>query len=177
MVWMALTIPHNYHWNSVCSLWVHKRGNTHRNRERYGFGFGQLELAMVLVMLNRQRSLKIFSGSSSALRSFLEVHNSLLTQTCFFIFFFLADYVGFIKKIMKLMQHNYQTILKLEVELKQLQEAPDVPSRPRKYLIFSCGRLNHFFITIAFVYYSSTRLSSYTTQTFFVFSRFDYKTK
>lgn len=41
------------------------------------------------------------------------------------------DYVGFIKKIMKLMQHNYLTIKKLEVELKQLQEAL-VPERPRK---------------------------------------------
>lgn len=31
------------------------------------------------------------------------------------------------------MQHNYHSILKLEVELKQLQDAPDVPSRPRMY--------------------------------------------
>lgn len=41
-----------------------------------------------------------------------------------------SDYVGFIKKIMKLMQHNYQTISKLEVELRQVQEAV-VPTRPR----------------------------------------------
>lgn len=43
---------------------------------------------------------------------------------------FPRDYVGFIKKIMKLMQHNYQSIIKLEVELKQLQEPVEVPSRP-----------------------------------------------
>ncbi|KAJ8985347.1 hypothetical protein NQ317_008378 [Molorchus minor] len=43
---------------------------------------------------------------------------------------FPRDYVGFIKKIMKLMQHNYQTIAKLEVELKQLEEPVEVPSRP-----------------------------------------------
>lgn len=42
---------------------------------------------------------------------------------------FPRDYVGFIKKIMKLMQHNYQTISKLEVELRQLDEAV-VPTRP-----------------------------------------------
>ncbi|XP_019867594.2 uncharacterized protein LOC109596484 isoform X2 [Aethina tumida] len=42
---------------------------------------------------------------------------------------FPRDYVGFIKKIMKLMQHNYQTIKKVEVELKQLEES-EVPARP-----------------------------------------------
>ncbi|KAL3280096.1 hypothetical protein HHI36_017602 [Cryptolaemus montrouzieri] len=42
---------------------------------------------------------------------------------------FPRDYVGFIKKIMKLMQHNYQTIKKIEVELKQLEGEP-VPVRP-----------------------------------------------
>ncbi|XP_060526308.1 uncharacterized protein LOC132701965 isoform X2 [Cylas formicarius] len=43
---------------------------------------------------------------------------------------FPRDYVGFIKKIMKLMQHDYQEISKLEVELKQLDEPIQVPSRP-----------------------------------------------
>ncbi|CAH1973016.1 unnamed protein product [Acanthoscelides obtectus] len=43
---------------------------------------------------------------------------------------FPRDYVGFIKKIMKLMQHNYKNIVKLEVELKQLREPVEVPSRP-----------------------------------------------
>lgn len=83
------------------------------------------------------------------------------------------------------MQHNYQSILKLEVELKQIQEAPDVPSRPRMYLTsISITRddvSNHLspnnLIAFVYSYYSSTRLSSYTAQTFFVFSRFDYKTK
>ncbi|CAH1373450.1 hypothetical protein MTP99_014843 [Tenebrio molitor] len=42
---------------------------------------------------------------------------------------FPRDYVGYIKKIMKLMQHNYQSINKLEVELTQLEEAA-VPTRP-----------------------------------------------
>ncbi|XP_048524515.1 uncharacterized protein LOC109540147 isoform X4 [Dendroctonus ponderosae] len=43
---------------------------------------------------------------------------------------FPRDYVGFIKKIMKLMQHNYSEINKLEVELKILDEPAEVPSRP-----------------------------------------------
>ncbi|XP_045472492.1 uncharacterized protein LOC123678797 isoform X5 [Harmonia axyridis] len=42
---------------------------------------------------------------------------------------FPRDYVGFIKKIMKLMQHNYKTIKMIEVELKQL-EGEAVPVRP-----------------------------------------------
>ncbi|XP_048524513.1 uncharacterized protein LOC109540147 isoform X2 [Dendroctonus ponderosae] len=45
---------------------------------------------------------------------------------------FPRDYVGFIKKIMKLMQHNYSEINKLEVELKILDEPAEVPSRPPK---------------------------------------------
>ncbi|XP_034942638.1 uncharacterized protein [Chelonus insularis] len=43
---------------------------------------------------------------------------------------FPRDYVGFIKKIMKLMQHKYVGIKKLEVELKQLEEPITLPSRP-----------------------------------------------
>ncbi|XP_051154840.1 uncharacterized protein LOC127277609 isoform X3 [Leptopilina boulardi] len=43
---------------------------------------------------------------------------------------FPRDYVGFIKKIMKLMQHKYPTIQKLEVELKQLADPIDLPARP-----------------------------------------------
>jgi len=47
---------------------------------------------------------------------------------------FYTDYVGFIKKIMKLMQHKYPSIKKLEVELRQLEEPITLPSRPCKYL-------------------------------------------
>ncbi|XP_015589440.1 uncharacterized protein LOC107265026 isoform X1 [Cephus cinctus] len=43
---------------------------------------------------------------------------------------FPRDYVGFIKKIMKLMQHKYTTIQKLEVELRQLDEPINLPTRP-----------------------------------------------
>ncbi|KAL2734011.1 uncharacterized protein V1478_003709 [Vespula squamosa] len=43
---------------------------------------------------------------------------------------FPRDYVGFIKKIIKLMQHKYSNIKKLEVELKQLEEPISLPTRP-----------------------------------------------
>ncbi|KAK2585125.1 hypothetical protein KPH14_008634 [Odynerus spinipes] len=43
---------------------------------------------------------------------------------------FPRDYVGFIKKIMKLMQNKYPSIKKLEVELKKLEEPVSLPARP-----------------------------------------------
>ncbi|KAH0945796.1 hypothetical protein HN011_000796 [Eciton burchellii] len=43
---------------------------------------------------------------------------------------FPRDYVGFIKKIMKLMQHKYPSVKKLEVELRQLEEPITLPTRP-----------------------------------------------
>ncbi|CAK9798675.1 hypothetical protein ANTPLA_LOCUS1725 [Anthophora plagiata] len=43
---------------------------------------------------------------------------------------FPRDYVGFMKKIMKLMLHKYSTIKKIEVELKQLEEPVNLPARP-----------------------------------------------
>lgn len=42
-----------------------------------------------------------------------------------------SDYVGFIKKIMKAMQHNYMTIKTIELELRQQEDAA-TPVRPRK---------------------------------------------
>ncbi|XP_075231403.1 uncharacterized protein LOC142330179 isoform X2 [Lycorma delicatula] len=43
---------------------------------------------------------------------------------------FPRDYVGFIKKIMKLMQLRYPSIRKVEVILKQLDEPQKLPTRP-----------------------------------------------
>lgn len=43
---------------------------------------------------------------------------------------FPRDYVGFIKKMMKLMLHKYPNIKKIEVELKQLEEPVNLPARP-----------------------------------------------
>ncbi|XP_066141601.1 uncharacterized protein [Euwallacea fornicatus] len=54
---------------------------------------------------------------------------------------FPRDYVGFIKKIMKLMQHSYLDISKLEVELKILEEPVEVPSRPLSSEENSLGNL------------------------------------
>ncbi|XP_070144208.1 uncharacterized protein [Drosophila kikkawai] len=43
---------------------------------------------------------------------------------------FPRDYVGFIKKIMKLMQHGYSEIQSIEIELRILEETSAPPSRP-----------------------------------------------
>lgn len=50
------------------------------------------------------------------------------------LFFYFSDYVGFIKKIMKLVQHKYATIDRVEVELKQIEEPMNFPVRPCKYM-------------------------------------------
>ncbi|XP_062141269.1 uncharacterized protein LOC133849298 isoform X3 [Drosophila sulfurigaster albostrigata] len=43
---------------------------------------------------------------------------------------FPRDYVGFIKKIMKLLQHGYAEIQSIEIELRILEETSAPPSRP-----------------------------------------------
>lgn len=45
-----------------------------------------------------------------------------------------TDYVGFIKKIMKLMQKGYNEIQSVEIELRILEQGSAPPSRPREYL-------------------------------------------
>lgn len=45
---------------------------------------------------------------------------------------FLADYVGFIKKIMKLMQNSFPQFRKIEVELTKEQEIEKIPEGPSK---------------------------------------------
>lgn len=42
------------------------------------------------------------------------------------------DYVGFIKKVMKLLQHGFNGIHKVEVTLKQLETTEQPPTRPCK---------------------------------------------
>lgn len=51
-------------------------------------------------------------------------------------FYLFADYVGFIKKIMKMMQLKYSQIRKIEIELRQLSESEHLPDRPCKFFIF-----------------------------------------
>ncbi|RWS06121.1 uncharacterized protein B4U79_04925 [Dinothrombium tinctorium] len=43
---------------------------------------------------------------------------------------FPKDYVGFIMKLMKLMQNKYEDIKQIEIEMKQLEELDEPPSRP-----------------------------------------------
>ena len=46
---------------------------------------------------------------------------------------FPRDYVGFIKKVMKLMQRQYPMMAKVEVEMTQEKEMDQLPNRPSKY--------------------------------------------
>lgn len=57
-----------------------------------------------------------------------------------FLFLF-TDYVGFIKKIMKLLQHGYSEIQSIEIELRILEETSAPPSRPREYTLFLSMRM------------------------------------
>lgn len=43
---------------------------------------------------------------------------------------FPRDYVGFIMKIMKLMQTKYESIKQIEVEMKLMDQLSEPPSRP-----------------------------------------------
>ncbi|XP_059223570.1 uncharacterized protein LOC106095271 isoform X1 [Stomoxys calcitrans] len=60
---------------------------------------------------------------------------------------FPRDYVGFIKKIMKLMQKGYDEIQSLEIELRILEETAEPPSRPPRdgYIIYCYGDCNRKF--------------------------------
>lgn len=91
-------------------------------------------------MKNKHMSLKISSVSWSAQKSFHEVkldklagrylnYNDFDDWKC-------LDYVGFIKKIMKLLQKGYNEIQALEVELRILEQTSAPPSRPRKLLFW-----------------------------------------
>ena len=46
--------------------------------------------------------------------------------------FIILDYVGFIKKIMKLMQNEFPMFRKIEVELTQEKDIEKIPDRPSK---------------------------------------------
>ncbi|XP_017853098.1 uncharacterized protein LOC108607024 isoform X2 [Drosophila busckii] len=60
---------------------------------------------------------------------------------------FPRDYVGFIKKIMKLLQHGYPEIQSIEIELRILEETSAPPSRPPRdgYIIYCYGDCNRKF--------------------------------
>ncbi|KAH8397887.1 hypothetical protein KR222_004800 [Zaprionus bogoriensis] len=60
---------------------------------------------------------------------------------------FPRDYVGFIKKIMKLLQHGYAEVQSIEIELRILEETSAPPSRPPRdgYIIYCYGDCNRKF--------------------------------
>ena len=73
---------------------------------------------------------------------------------------FPRDYVGFIKKVMKLMQLQYPMMAKVEVEMTQEKEMDQLPNRPSKYHVkngfqqapqyffTNQPRLEHFYIML-----------------------------
>ena len=56
-----------------------------------------------------------------------------LKDRYFNLIFIISDYVGFIKKIMKLMQLQYPMLAKVEVEMTQEKEMDELPNRPSKF--------------------------------------------
>lgn len=78
-----------------------------------------------------------------------------------------ADYVGFIKKIMKLMQKGYNEIQALEVELRILEQTSAPPSRPRKciqcifFTFFCLYFFNRFYLHFRKISYSPSRSRFY----------------
>lgn len=63
-----------------------------------------------------------------------------------FVFLPQIDYVGFIKKIMKLLQKGYNEIQGLEVELRILEQTSAPPSRPREYFFFVITKLYNLYL-------------------------------
>ncbi|KAH6930959.1 hypothetical protein HPB50_021073 [Hyalomma asiaticum] len=53
---------------------------------------------------------------------------------------FPRDYVGFIKKIMKLMQMKYINMRKVEIEMRQLENITEPPRRPNPWLSLTLGQ-------------------------------------
>jgi hypothetical protein len=51
--------------------------------------------------------------------------------------FWFTDYIGFITKILKLLQHKYSGIDHVEVTLKQVEDPVEFPVRPCKYIFFN----------------------------------------
>lgn len=53
------------------------------------------------------------------------------------LFLFCTDYVGFVKRLLKLMHRDYKNLTKLEIELKQLEKAAIKPAKQGRYLLRS----------------------------------------
>ena len=58
-----------------------------------------------------------------------------LSKINYFLLNQFSDYVGFIKKIMKLMQNEFPMFRKIEVELTQEKELEKIPDRPSRFII------------------------------------------
>ena len=72
-------------------------------------------------------------------------------EYCYSVCFFLIDYVGFIKKCMKLMQKpDYNQAKKIDLEIQQLDdaEAPRTPGIHINHVSFIIARLKYTYIVL-----------------------------
>ncbi|XP_076067757.1 uncharacterized protein LOC143040560 [Oratosquilla oratoria] len=99
----------------------------------------QLQLEFKVFLVNNQT--QMHTKESRQLRFWFKSHVAEKEQTKSAQEFFKElvaplefprDYVGFIKKIMKMMQHKYVMVSKIEIELRQLDETNKPPSRPSR---------------------------------------------
>ena len=68
------------------------------------------------------------------LHPYAHEYDTLITGLTFYnLRFWFADYVGFMKKVMKQMQSDYPMMSKVELELTQEREMDALPIRPSKY--------------------------------------------
>ena len=80
--------------------------------------------------------------------------------SCNVLFYPLTDYVGFIKKVMKLLQTSprYMQIKKVDVDLVQLEESEAVPPSPGKLLISFVRRRVIIFKVMVHTHLNETRI-------------------
>ena len=78
-----------------------------------------------------------FTDGLNIFKSWHASFASLSLRVVTFCFFTPTDYVGFIKKVMKLLQTSprYRQIKKVDVDLVQLEESEAVPPSPGKLLV------------------------------------------
>ena len=92
-------------------------------------GFSAIGLSNSFLLFRDLAMLRTSSSNLSVPRTFQEVFSRkhLIEMVNLGL-----DYVGFIKKIMKLMQLSFPMFRKIEVELTQEKEIDNIPDRPSK---------------------------------------------
>lgn len=127
----------------------HHKHNGVNGSHKNGFHHQPIGLSFKVFLVNAQtnahseewRQLRFFFHTDDESGSVSREYDDFSTAQSFFRDLvnptdFPANYVGYIMKIMKLMQQKYPTILKMEVEMKVIRELAELPDRPGEYLFF-----------------------------------------